>query len=593
MTRPDLALLLAIALSLGPQFAASQAVLDVVGGDEDLSQALGAASVLMREREAATPTSDTVAAARAEYSRLLSVLYAEGYFAGVISVRIDGREAAQMSPFTAPGQIGEITIRVDPGPPFTLGAAQIGPLAPGDLAADSFATGAPASTGVLREAAGSAIDAWRDAGHATADVSDQTIRAQNRTATLDATIQIDPGPILQFGDLVPTGQDRMPASRVTEIAGLPGGALFSPAELSRAADRLRRTGVFSSVALREGAVRSDGRIDIDAELVEAPLRRLGFGAELSSTEGLALSGYWLHRNLTGGGERLRFDVEIIGIGQDAGQPDANIGVSFSRPATATPDTTFQAELGASYVDDDTFQELVVEGQAGVEQQITDELTGSAALGFRFSDISDNFGDRQVTLVTLPSGLTYDTRNNTLDASSGIYASLDLVPFFVTDSSEFGARAAADIRGYLGFGREDRTRLAGRLQFGTVTGGAITDLPPGYLFFSGGGGTVRGQDYRGLGAIQLGEASGGRSFLGLSGELRQDVTDTIGLVAFYDSGYIAADPIWDDSGTWHAGAGLGLRYATPIGAIRLDLAAPVSGPDPDSDFFVYIGIGQAF
>lgn len=565
----------------------------VTNGDTDLQDALSAASVLQQGFEPSTPVSDQVAAARAEYGSLLSVLYEQGYFGAIISIRIDGQEAARISPFAAPAQINDIEISVDPGQRFVLGTVAVGPLAPGDTPPEGFRLGAPAGTAVLREAASSAIDGWRDDGHAVAQVADQTITARNRDGELDATIVIDPGPRLLFGNLVPQGTDRMPTARAAEIAGLPVGEVFDPAELDRAAARLRRTGVFSSVALREAAPNANGTIDIEAELVEAPLRRLGFGAELSSSDGLLLSSYWLHRNLTGGGERLRFDFEISGIGQDAGGPDAELMASFSRPATATPDTTFTAELSGEYLDEETFEELVFEGQAGIEQQISDQLVGAVALGFRFSDITDGFGERQTTLITLPSALTFDSRDDPLDAARGLYAALDLTPFYVTDSGAFGTRAELDLRGYLGLGAEDRTRLAGRFQLGTVAGGAVTDLPPDYLFFSGGGGTVRGQDFNGLGAIQNGQNTGGRSFIGLSGELRQDITDSIGAALFYDSGYIAADALWDDSGVWHAGAGLGLRYATPLGAIRVDLAVPVSGPEQTDDFYFYIGIGQAF
>lgn len=562
-----------------------------MGDDAELRGMLEATSVLLRNDE--TPTSDTVAAARAEYGRLLAVLYDQGYFAGTISIEIDGREAAQISPFSAPDRIDSIVIRVAAGAPFRLGEVAISPQAPGQVATEGFVTDAPANTGILRNATRDAIDAWRDIGHATARVSDQSITAQNRSATLDAVIEIEPGPVLRFGNLVPQGQNRMPTARVLEIAGLPTGEVFSPAELDRAANRLRRTGVFSSVALREGAVRPDGTIDIDGELVEAPLRRLGFGGEVSSVDGVTLSAYWIHRNVTGGGERLSFDAEITGIGQASGSPDFDLNATFARPATATPDTTFVTELGVEYLDEETFREFVFDGLAGVEQQISDDLVGQIGVGFRYSDISDNFSDRSVTLLTLPVGLTYDSRDLPLDATSGLYASANVAPFFVTDSSTFGGRGLLDLRGYAGLGEQNSTRLAGRLQLGTVMGGGITDLPPNFLFFSGGGGTVRGQDFRGLGAVQDGEDSGGRSFVGLSGELRQDVTDAIGLVAFYDAGYIAADALWDDSGEWHSGAGVGVRYNTALGAIRLDLAAPVSGPDPDNDVFIYIGIGQAF
>jgi len=565
----------------------------LTSGGDDLADALERASILAAGFEAGTPVPDQIAAARADYARLIGVLYDYGHFAGVISIKLDGREAGTISPFAAPSQINAIDIQVDPGPAFTLGQVAIGPLAAGATPPEEFRAGAPASTSVLRDAARDAISEWRDAGHATAEVSGQSITARASSAELDASITIDPGRQLRFGTLMPSGQERMAPDRVAEIAGLPSGAVFSPAELDRAAERLRDTGVFSSVALNEGASNPGGTIDIEAQVVEAPLRRLGYGAELSSTEGLALSAYWLHRNLTGDGERLRFDAEITGIGQDSGEPDGRLSAQISRPATATPDTTFTASLALEYLDDDTFQELFFEGEAGVIQQISPDLSGSVAVGFRYSEISDAFGDRSVTLLTLPTGLVYDTRDDPLDAASGVYADLDITPFFVTDTGAFGGRTNLDLRGYIGFGPDERTRLAGRFQLGTVAGGEITDLPPNFLFFSGGGGTVRGQDFRSLGATQNGQETGGRSFMGISGELRQDITDTIGAVAFYDAGYIAADPIWDDSGTWHSGAGLGLRYRTPIGAIRVDLAVPVDAPTRTEDFYLYIGIGQAF
>ena len=85
-------------------------------------------------------------------------------------------------------------------------------------------------------------------------------------------------------------------------------------------------------------------------------------------------------------------------------------------------------------------------------------------------------------------------------------------------------------------------------------------------------------------------TGGRSFIGLSGEVRTRIGARLGLVGFADAGFIAADLF--DNGSWHSGAGLGLRYDTGIGPIRLDVATPVGG-DTGSGLQVYIGIGQAF
>ena len=158
------------------------------------------------------------------------------------------------------------------------------------------------------------IDSWRDVGHAKADLRSQSITARHDTAQLDTDIRIQPGPLLRFGDLRVKGNKRMRTQRIVEIAGLPKGDVFNPDEVSRAAARLRRSGVFAVVSLSEAEkISPNDTLDIQGQFTESKLRKFGFGAELSTQDGLGLSGYWLHRNLRGGGERLRMsDVSACG-----------------------------------------------------------------------------------------------------------------------------------------------------------------------------------------------------------------------------------------------------------------------------------------
>lgn len=590
---------LAVALALMSPVAMAQDVrLSAPGAEEALLDRLRAASLLLREAEGPRTAQDLVAAARADYGRLVAALYSAGHFAPVVRISLDGREAARIPAFGEPVSVSQVTITVEPGPVFRLGAAEIGPLATDTDLPGDFRTGGPASTGLLREATAAAIDGWRAAGHATAAVAGQDITARNPDAVLDVRVRIDPGRPVRFGQLVPAGQDRMRPERILEIAGLPDGAAFSPDTLERVEGRLRDTGVFSAIALEEGDVGPDGRMDIAATLVESPLRRFGAGAEISTDDGARISAYWLHRNLFGGAERLRIDGVISGIGsegvstQELRGVDATLGLRFSRPATFTADTTFYAEAFASRLDEPAFTLTTIGAEAGVEHRFTRLLTGSLGLGVSYFDIEDGFDDRDVVLVTLPAGLTWDRREDPLDARRLFYVGAEVTPF-ASDNGNAGARALVDARVYLGFGEERSSRVASRLQIGSVVGGDIAAIPPSFLFFSGGAGTVRGQEYQSLGATQDGRASGGRGFLGLSTEFRQDIGETnFGLVAFADAGFIGADSL-GGSGDWHAGAGLGLRYDTPFGPIRVDLATPVRGAGVGEDIYLYIGIGHAF
>ena len=87
-------------------------------------------------------------------------------------------------------------------------------------------------------------------------------------------------------------------------------------------------------------------------------------------------------------------------------------------------------------------------------------------------------------------------------------------------------------------------------------------------------------------------TGGMSVANLTAEARVQVRERIGLVAFADAGRVWADSSFEGQTDWHAGAGLGLRYDTPIGPLRLDVAGPVGG-DTGEGVQLYLGLGQAF
>ncbi len=153
----------------------------------------------------------------------------------------------------------------------------------------------------------------------------------------------------------------------------------------------------------------------------------------------------------------------------------------------------------------------------------------------------------------------------------------------------------DLRTYRGFGEDDRLVLAGRVQAGTILGSSVAGTPRDYLFYTGGGGSVRGQPYQSLGVQVIGGGtvrSGGLSFAALSGELRARIGEKLGLVAFYDAGFVSSGDLFGGADGFHAGAGIGLRYDTGIGPIRIDLAGPVAGATGDG-VQLYVGIGQSF
>lgn len=566
-------------------------------GDADLAKSIRAASTLNSlEKSPVTPTRDVVAAARGDYARIVETLYAQGYYSAVVNILIDGQEAALIDPFREPAAIGTVEITVDPGPPFTLGRARVAPLAGSNPPVEGFRPGAPALATVVRDAARTAVADWREKGHAKADIADQSIAARHPQAQLDVDVRIAPGPRVRFGDVDVEGKTTVRDPRVRQIAGIPRGAQFATSEVDKAAARLRKTGTFQSVQVSEAeTVNPDGTLDMEITVIDRKPRRIGGGLEFSSFDGLSLSGFWLHRNIFGGAERLRIDAAVNQIGLEAEGIDYELKFRLEKPAVYGPDTLAFLEAGLAYLDEPDFLEKKAELTVGATREFDQFLTGELGVGASYSEVTDRFASpvstRTLQLLSLPGTLTYDRRDDPLDATSGYFLRAGVTPFYETVKGQPGAHMTFDARMYRAFGAEERTVSAVRLQLGKLAGPDSRDAPPGMLFYSGGGGTVRGQPYQSLDAtLEDGTSIGGRAFAGLSSELRFGVTDTIGLVAFADAGFVGQDGF--DDGKMHTGAGLGLRYKTPVGPIRVDVAAPVSGGTGDGIQF-YIGIGQAF
>ena len=164
--------------------------------------------------------------------------YEAGYFGANISITLNGREAANLSALESNPKVEPVRISVDPGRVFTFGQASVAPLPPNVSLPAEFQTGATAGTPQIRRAARDAITAWRENSHAKAQIADQSISAQHTTAQINASIRIDPGPALRFGNLITPNDTSVRSDRIRTIAGLPTGQPFHPDEVERARDRL-------------------------------------------------------------------------------------------------------------------------------------------------------------------------------------------------------------------------------------------------------------------------------------------------------------------------------------------------------------------
>lgn len=575
-------------------------IVRVEGSDPALERKLRQSSLITGAlAEGRTSGQDVLAAARADYARFLGTLYDEGLYDAVIDIRLDGVEAAGIAPLDAPQFVRQVVVSVDPGSRFRYSRAEIAPVAPGTDLPHDYRTGAVARTSDMKSAARAGVTGWRDYGHAKADVTSTDIVADHELHAVDSRIVLAPGPLVRFGRLLPSGNERLSTRRLLKIAGFPEGERFDPEKLEQVRKRLRRSGIFSAITLEEAETLGPGNtLDVGLTVIEQKLRRIGGGFEISSIDGAKVTGYWLHRNLLGGGERLRVDGEIKDIGSGTSGRDYKLGLRLDRPATIRPDITAFVEARAERLREEDYDlDLGVLGM-GLVWLPSDRLTGETRLEYRRSRVTDASGTTDFRVLALPTTVTLDRREDEPnDARRGYWLSTTATPFYGMQDTGSGLRLVGEGRAYRSFGAEDRFTLAGRARAGTIFGSDLAETPRDYLFYSGGGGSVRGQPFESLGVevIQGPEGpvkTGGLSVLNITGEMRVLVRERIGLVAFADAGQVWEESSFGGASDWHAGAGVGIRYTTPIGPIRLDVAGPVGGDTGEGVQF-YLGLGQAF
>ncbi|MFD1327946.1 autotransporter assembly complex protein TamA [Mycoplana ramosa] len=568
--------------------------------DDELKKAIEA-SALLKQDEGQPVSGDLglVIKARDDRDRILATLYQKARYGGVVDIRINGTPLDSLPPIPdfPPGSV-PVAVTVRPGPAFTFDSVAFSGDAAGRSPADYGLTrGARADSTLIIKAGERVVADLKAEGRPLAKLTDRTAIADHKTNTVDVVIAAEGGPVANVGDVAVTGAKGVDPGFVKYYSRINAGQPYSPEQLTRAADRLRRLGVFSSVTIREAeALAPDGTLPMTIEVSEGKQRYLGVGAQYSTIDGFGLQGYWGHRNLFGRAESLRIEGTINGIGEGSGFDNIGYtaGFLFAKPGAFGPASTFTASLKAAIADTDAYYAKSLTLAAGAIFELTDRDTLSIGGEGGWVDVNDPFGDNTYLLAAVPIEYIRDTRDDKLNPTAGYRAMINAKPTYEFDHSTFFSSFETSGSVYQALGAEERVVLAGRIGAGTIVGApTLPDIPAPRRFYLGGGGTVRGYGFQDISPLNSkGERLGGRSYVLASAEVRFNVTEKIGIVPFIDAGTVSRDEIPDFSDI-RAGAGIGLRYATPFGPIRLDVAVPLNPYDDGDTFGIYAGVGQAF
>ena len=590
--------------------------------DVDLSRMFRDLSGLHEGDEKAANVAQ-VAARLSEDSKLMSrILSSEGWFSAQVSTRIDRSEMANGQPLSA-------IIDVVPGPRYTFADIVIDapPTVPPDLIRENLAlrVGEPIIAARVQAAEAKVAVALPQTGYPFGAVGQRDVLLDQQTADGVYTLPVTPGPRSVFGEILTTGDLAFDAEHVDILARFKKGELYD----SRMVDDLRQalvaTGLFNTISVspeRTDQSAGDGLEYANVLVVQeaGPPRSISGSAGYGTGQGLRLEGVWIHRNM--------FPPEgALIVGGVAGTQEQGANVTFRRLNAGKRDRTFSLVAEALHSDYDAYEAftgrlaaLVSYDSTPLWQKRFTYAYGARLIATNEQDYDFDLGKltrRMFYIAALSGQAQIDTSNSLLNPTSGFRVSALVEPEGSFQDGGFTpyVRLRTDASAYLPV--SDSLVLAGRVAAGTIQGISRYNLAPSQRFYAGGGGSVRGYGYQMLGpkvevpnpkypdpdeiepdtdpedlpSPTILRPIGGRSVIEGSTEVRYRFGN-FGVVGFVDAGQVYEEtyPTFKDI---RFGVGIGGRYYTNFGPLRVDVATPIDRRSGESWITVYVSIGQAF
>jgi translocation and assembly module TamA len=570
----------------------------------------------------------------ADLRRIQRLYEASGdYHARVVRTEVNRRPHNQV----------DLVVHVVEGPRVVIRQLQIDGLDPLPARERARATaklplvvGKPFTEPAWQAAKKQLVDQLRGQGYAEVDVDGQAdVDVGQDQARLQLTVH--PGPKYRFGDIqviTRPGARIGPGPVQEQVALALKDQVFSDERLEEAQRRVFAMGVFSSARVRVGTPdREQARLPVVTEVREGPFRtlRLGGGLGLDQIRNEArLVGQWTNRDFLGGMRKLTaqltlgwaFIPNVYTAARNDLAAGARNGPIFRALTTldqprlfARPSLTWKNLVESERTLEQAYDAIGGRLSTGISWQPTSTLTifpQYEVEGYRLNGprtaataqtaplaLGCKTDPCTILLSYLEQIVTWDKRDSPLEPKRGHYLALSLQEGGGPLQGDFTyLRVVPEARAYVTFGSDRWLTLAGRLQLGTLlpSSGNPDDSAVVTRFMAGGAMSNRGYSLRRLSPLLLAPSPdsrsanaplltlpiGGNGIVDGSVEARTNLSTHLAVAAFADFGAVtreALSPSVLDS--LQLATGLGLRYLTPVGPIRVDIAYrwPIGRPPP--------------
>ncbi len=545
------------------------------------------------------------ARARADEDLLGQMLRTYGYYDAQVTRTVGGIRPGEGEASEEP----KVRFDIVPGVRYRFGTIDLGNLGQAPdyqslRAAFGIQAGDPVSSDAIVREQSDLDHALGETGYPFATIAEPELLIDHERTEGDLVMPVSPNGKYVFAGVESNLPDFLSGKHLGTIARFDTGDVYKRSlelDLRRA---VIATGLVSSAVVTPRAVKPPqgelpGEVVLDVEMSKAKLRTIAGAIGYGSEEGFRVQASWEHRNFfpPEGAIRLR------GI---AGTQEQLAGITFRRNNFGGRDRILSIDAYASTVDSPAFNARTVAFHATYERTSTllfqKPLSWSVGLeavatGERPPAVNGVVQPRQTFFVgAIPLYVLIDTSDNLLDPTEGFRLGGRLSPEVSRSNGaeSFYLRSQVDASYYQRI--NDRVVMAGRTRLGTIPGTALDNIAPSRRLYAGGGGSVRGYGFREIGPRDVaGEPSGGRSLVefSLEARIRTGFFDgALSVVPFVDAGSISSrtTPDFDEI---KFGAGVGIRYHTGFGPIRVDVGVPLNPGPGDNPVAVYVSLGQAF
>ncbi len=409
------------------------------------------------------------------------------------------------------------------------------------------------------------------------------------------TYHIDEGSPTQVGDIIIQGNFRTQAEVITRELTFSSGDPLSLSKLLESRRRLSQLSLFSHIAMDPHFEDIPGEQDVVVALTERKPKAFNFGAGYGSEDKLRGFVEYTHNNIAGLHRQFRMRAQASFIEQ-------RYLMNFREPRLFGTLTNATAGLSQADEEHESFDVRRTSLQGGVERLLWEHVRGFLTYSFDIERLSDvdsgaelgEFDRGTHNIAAVLGTIQRDTRDKIVDPHRGTLQRLSFeVADIVLGSEVSYVKLTGATQWFFPLAWETVAALS--FQGGIAEAfGTTGEVPISRRFFLGGSTTIRGYDFERVGPTAPdGTPTGGDLYVLANLEWRVPLYKSFGVVLFTDVGNVfrAIDDF--RPGQIKGSVGLGLRYRTPIGPIRLDYGHKLDPQGNEASGRFHFSIGQAF